>query len=56
MIEAFWAREQTELLNRKKWTTIAELIVAMTDYIQKSCNTTRRHAAIDILTATEHEQ
>lgn len=31
---------QTELLNRKKWTTIVELSVAVADYIENFHNTT----------------
>ena len=55
MIEAFWGRMQTELLNCRKWTTIVELSVAMADYIENFHNTTRRHSALDILTPTEYE-
>ena len=55
MIEAFWGRMQTELLNRKKWTTIVELSVAVADYIENFHNTTRRHSALDMLTPTEYE-
>ena len=55
MIEAFWGRMQTELLNRKKWTTIVELSVATADYIENFHNTTRRHSALDMLTPTEYE-
>ena len=55
MIEAFWGRMQTELLNRKKWTTIVELSVAVADYIENFHNTTRRHSALDMFTPTEYE-
>gem|GEM_PF-4758645 len=33
MIEPFWGRMQTELLERKTWTTVVELSVAMVEYI-----------------------
>jgi len=33
MIESFWARIQTELLDWKKWTTILELSTEIADYI-----------------------
>jgi putative transposase len=46
---------QTELLNRKKWTTIVELSVAVADYIENFHNTTRRHSALDMFTPTEYE-
>jgi transposase InsO family protein len=55
MIESFWARKQTELLNRKSWTTVVELRVAMADYIENFHNTNRRHSSLDMLTPTEYE-
>ena len=55
MIEAFWGRMQPEVLNRKKWTTIVELSVAVADYIENFHNTTRRHSALDMFTPTEYE-
>lgn len=33
MVDAFWARTQVELLNRKRWKTRTELATAMHDYI-----------------------
>lgn len=39
MIESFWGRMQTELLNRKSWTTVVELSIAMADYIENFHNT-----------------
>jgi putative transposase len=33
MIESFWARLQTELLNRKNWKTRLELTAALFDYL-----------------------
>ena len=55
MIESFWARMQTELLNRKSWTTVVELSMAMADYIENFHNTRRRHSSLDMLTPTEYE-
>ena len=34
LIEAFWARLQTELLDRKKWKTRIELSTALFDYLE----------------------
>lgn len=34
MIEAFWGRMQTELLNRKRWKTRIELANAIFDYLE----------------------
>ena len=55
MIESFWARMQTELLNRNSWTTVVELSMAMVDYIENFHNTRRRHSSLDMLTPSEYE-
>ncbi len=47
---------QTELLDRKKWDTFAELSVARADYIDYFHNQKRRHLALDMLTPTQYEQ
>ena len=46
MIEAFWNRLQTELLNRRKWKTRLELTAALFDYLEIFHNRTRRHSHI----------
>jgi putative transposase len=46
---------QTELLNRKTWTTAVELSIEMTDYIEKFHNTRRCHSSLAMLTPTEYE-
>jgi len=56
MIESFWGRMQTELLDLKKWLTIVELSTAMADHIDQFHNTQRRHSSLDMLTPTEYEQ
>ena len=55
MVEAFWARMQVELLNRRRWKTRVELATAIHDYIETWHNTRRRHSALDMLTPTEFE-
>lgn len=55
MVEAFWARMQVELLNRRRWKTRVELASAIHDYIEIWHNTRRRHSALNMLTPTEHE-
>ncbi len=55
MIESFWARMQTELLNRNSWKTVVELSMAMVDYIENFHNTRRRHSSLDMLTPSEYE-
>ncbi len=56
LIEAFWARLQTELLNRKKWRTRIELSTALFDYLEIFHNRTRRHSALGMLTPIEFEK
>ena len=34
VIESFWTRLQTELLNRPKWKTRVELSTALFDYVE----------------------
>ena len=46
VIESFWARLQTELLNRKKWKTRIELSTALFEYLEIFHNRTRRHSAL----------
>jgi len=55
MMESFWGRMQTELLNRKSWTTVVELSMAMADYIENFHNIRRRHSTLALLTPTEYE-
>jgi putative transposase len=55
MVEAFWARMQVELLNRKRWKTRIELATAIHDYIETWHNTRRRHSALNMLTPSEYE-
>ena len=55
MVEAFWARMQVELLNRKRWKTRVELASATHDYIEIWHNTRRRHSALNMLTPSEYE-
>ena len=54
-MESFWGSMQIELLNRKRWTTVVELSVAMADYIENFYNNERRHSSLDYLTPTEFE-
>jgi len=56
MIESFWGRMQAELLDRKTWTTVVELSLAMADYIENFRNTTRRHSSLAMLTSIEYER
>jgi putative transposase len=56
LIESFWARLQTELLNRKRWKTRIELSTALFDYLEIFHNRNRRHSALGMLTPIEFEK
>ena len=56
VVESFWARLQTELLNRKKWKTRVELSTALFEYLEIFHNRTRRHSSLGMLTPIEHEK
>ena len=55
VIESFWGRMQTELLNRKRWNTRVELASAMFEYVEVFHNRERRHSSIGMLTPIEYE-
>jgi putative transposase len=55
VIEAFWGRMQTELLDRKRWRTRIELANAIFEYLEIFHNRQRRHSALGMLTPTEYE-
>jgi len=44
MMEVFWGRMQTELLNRKRWRTRLELANAIFEYVEIFHNRRRRHS------------
>ncbi|MGW0084849.1 transposase [Streptomyces sp. NPDC003393] len=55
MIESFWGRMQTELLNRRRWRTRLELANAIFEYLEIFHNRQRRHSALGMLTPVEFE-
>jgi putative transposase len=55
VIESFWGRMQTELLNRHRWRTRVELANAMFEYLEIFHNRQRRHSALGMLTPAEFE-
>ena len=55
VIESFWGRMQTELLNRKRWRTRVELANAILDYLEIFHNRLRRHSSLGMLTPIEYE-
>jgi transposase InsO family protein len=55
MIESFWGRVQTELLNRQRWKTRIELANALFEYLEIFHNRRRRHSSLGMLTPIEYE-
>lgn len=56
VVESFWGRMQTELLNTKKWRTRVELSTAMFDWIEVFYNRQRRHSALGNISPIEFER
>jgi len=56
MVESFWARMQTELLNTRKWRTCVELSSAIFDWIDAFYNRTRRHSALGMMSPIAYEK
>jgi putative transposase len=56
VIESFWGRIQTELLNRQRWNTRIELANAIFEYLEVFHNRHRRHSAIGRHTPIEYEK
>ena len=46
VIESFWGRMQTELLNRQRWRTRIELANSIFEYLEIFHNRQRRHSAL----------
>ncbi|QXJ21337.1 transposase [Actinomadura graeca] len=53
--ESFWARMQTELLDRQHWRTRVELANAIFEYIEGFCNRRRRHSALAYMSPIQFE-
>lgn len=56
VIESFWGRVQTELLDRRRWRTRIELANALFEYLEIFHNRRRRHSALGMLTPIEYEK
>ncbi len=56
MMESFWSKMQTELLDRKKWKTRVELANEIFQYLEIFHNRQRRHSKLDYLTPVEYER
>ncbi len=56
VVESFWARMQTELLNTRKWRTRTELSTEIFDWIEVFYNRTRRHSRLGMLAPIAYEK
>ena len=56
MMESFWCRMQTELLDRSRWRTRIELANAIFEYLEIFYNRQRRHSSLAMLTPIEYER
>ena len=56
MVESFWGRMQTELLNTRKWKTRIELSSAIFDWIEAFYNRSRRHSALGMMSPIAYEK
>jgi putative transposase len=56
MVESFWARMQTELLDTRKWKTRVELSSAIFDWVEAFYNRTRRHSSLGMLSPITYEK
>jgi putative transposase len=55
LMESFWSTMQRELLDRRSWSTRAELETAMFEWIEAFYNPRRRHSGIGYLSPVEYE-
>ncbi len=56
MMESFFGTLQLELLDRRSWTTRAELASAIFEWIEGWYNPRRRHTSIGDLSPVEYER
>ena len=56
VVESFWGRMQTELLNRRKWKTRIELSTEIFDWIEVFYNRTRRHSSLGMRSPVAYEK
>ncbi|PPK89489.1 transposase InsO family protein [Kineococcus xinjiangensis] len=55
LMESFWSTMQRELLDRRAWSSRAELASAMFEWIEVFYNPRRRHSGIGYLSPAEYE-
>ena len=55
MMESFWGRVQTALLDRQAWRTRLELANELFEYLEVFYNKQRRHSSLQMMTPDEYE-
>ena len=53
--ESYWASLKVEFYNRRSWSTRAEAITAVGDWIERVYNRRRRHSALGMISPVEYE-
>jgi putative transposase len=56
LMESFWGSMQIELLDRRYWTTRAELANALFEWIEALYNPVRRHSGLGYRSPVEFER
>jgi transposase InsO family protein len=56
VVESFWGRMQTELLNRRRWKTRVELSTEIFDWIEVFYNRSRRHSSLGMRSPVNFEK
>lgn len=56
VVESFWARMQTELLDTRRWRTRTELSTEIFDWIEVFYNRKRRHSSLGMLAPIAYEK
>jgi len=56
LMESFWSTMQRELLDRRTWTTPAELGSASFEWIEGFYNPVRRHSALGYHSPADYEK
>jgi transposase InsO family protein len=56
VVESFWGRMQTELLDRRRWRTRVELSTEIFDWIEVFYNRTRRHSSLGMQSPISFEK
>jgi transposase InsO family protein len=56
MMESFFGTLQRELLDRRRWTTRAQLASAIFEWIEAWYNPHRRHTSIDHRSPVDYER